>query len=109
MNEPSEIRKKVREVLALHGRRRLSEQMIFEAIRRTLPGRLTADEFNAALQWNLSRRLIAAEYNEDEEREEYFIGSEVHPCTSPQAFQVAAQLRALADELDPPKQGQSQS
>lgn len=98
MHDRSEIRKKVREVLALHGGLQLSEPMIYEAVARQVPGRLAVDEFNAAVQWNLARGHIGSAQNADEERVEYFL----IPAASPERAQLAARLRALADELDPP-------
>lgn len=59
MNDPVLLRGYVRQVLALDPNprpgREMSERMLFTAVDRLCRVQLAADEFSAALQWNIAQ------------------------------------------------------
>ncbi len=65
MNDPIALNKYLREVLALAPRRRFTERMLFDGMKRLTGGELTVDEFKAAIEWNHSRNLAEFKYDDD--------------------------------------------
>jgi hypothetical protein len=73
MNDPVILRKKVREILAMAPRRRFSEQMILDSLSQLVPEPVSVPVLLSTLEWNHARNLIEFRFNEDSERNEWFL------------------------------------
>ncbi len=76
MTDPIQLRRRVRSVLsAIPKERRLSEELLFDTLRRDFPDLKTTD-LGVALGWNQSKGYIDYRYSQDDERKEWFLTAE---------------------------------
>lgn len=76
MNDPIQLRKKLREILAMAPRRRFDERMLTDALNQWMPERVELDELRVAIEWNHARGFIEYRRNDDTERDEWFLTDE---------------------------------
>ena len=70
MNDPIELRKKIRAALALRPRYEFTEIQHFEAVQRLcVPPELDLEEFLRAREWNHEKNFIEYRLDEDLERD----------------------------------------
>ena len=74
MNDPIQLRRRVRVVLsALPPDRRASEELLKAELDRFFPEPVTVMEMREAILWNQARDLVDYRRNADEERDEWFL------------------------------------